>query len=278
VKYTHIAILLLGLVLPLVGCAAASAQDDDESVGVAPSALVGDNALNVNALNVNALNVNALNVNALNVNALAPQGLSAIQDPSANGELMRSLLRYAVGCAFDSSQSFSFNWTDSSGTVHEESYPGHIGLAPEWTTGPLSAFGGQMVSACLAARTNWYGVPVVISMRSKHDPLWIHVLDEERTAYPFLEGAFWGNLFAPTPYLRACHTEANIAHSRAAQRDCAAGHVDTAGGIETCGIIDIVGTCEEHCKKINVPGQLYWDCTDPVHGRTNNVITTALPP
>jgi hypothetical protein len=183
-----------------------------------------------------------------------------------------------VGCALNASVSFNFSWTDAQGMLHHETYPGILGLAPDWATGPLSTIDMQMVSACLAARTNWYGVPVTISMRSHRDPLRTKVHSDELDAYPDVEGAFWGNIFTTTPYLRACYNQQTISNSRAWQRDCAVGHLDAQGsGIQPCGMISILGRCEDLCKKLDVAGQYYKDCTDPTLGSTGLVITTALP-
>ncbi|WP_437547636.1 hypothetical protein WME97_46915 [Sorangium sp. So ce367] len=267
----------------LVGCVAVQEEEED-SLGVAPSALEHNNALNPNALNPNALNPNALNPNALNPNALnpgalSPAALSAIRDPGAAGALSRQLLSYMVGCAFTSLQSFSFSWTDSSGTVRNEQYWGIIGLAPDWSTSPLGPQRQQWVSACLASRTNWYGVPVTISSRARDS-----VIDKtdtpELTTYTRLEGAFWGNLFAPSPYLNACYDEANRDHARSLSRDCAAGHLGSSGAPEPCGMINIVGSCDSVCEPLRPRGMYFPSCGNNPTGNAESapkVITVFLP-
>src|SRR5690349_5753296 len=104
--------LLTPAVFAMFGCTD-DRREPDELLGEALSAVETDNALNPNALNPNALNPNALNPNALNPNALNPNALSpdalaAIMDPGPTGELSRQHLKYTVGCALDSMQSFSF--------------------------------------------------------------------------------------------------------------------------------------------------------------------------
>jgi hypothetical protein len=264
----------------LTGCN--TALEDDESLGSFASSLVGDNALSPNALSPNALSPNALSPNALSPNALSPNalspnGLAAIQDPGYAGELSRELLRYTVGCALAPSQSFAFSWTDALGLQHQEAYPGLLELAPGWASSPLGADDQQMISACLAARTNWYSIPVTISMRSHQGPLNTKAQSSELAAFPNVEGAFWGNLFTPTPTLRACYQEQTVNNSRSRQRDCAAGHINAQGAVETCGLINIVGRCDDHCKSLKNSGQYYQSCTDPVSGKTNFAITAALP-
>ncbi|WP_437956272.1 hypothetical protein WME76_33205 [Sorangium sp. So ce119] len=267
-----------GILLAITGCMAPELASEEETDGLISSsdALVSGNALSANALSANALSANALSANALSANALSREAALTLQDPGEGGELFRTLVKYMVSCALDASQSFSFSWTDAAGRTHDEVYHGELGLADAWGAGPLDPAGKQIVSACLAARTNRYGVSVVISMRSHQDPLRHEVGREEREAYPHVEGAFWGDLFAETPYLRACYNRASVDLSRAARRDCAAGHVDGEGDLEACGMIEIVGDCQAHCSKLHPPGQYYKDCVDPESGKTRYVVTTAL--
>jgi hypothetical protein len=257
----------------LVGCIAVQ-EEEEGVVGIAPSALEF-----VNALNPNALNPNALNPNALDPSALSPAALGAIQAPDAGGDLSRQLLRYVVSCAFDASQSFSFSWTDSEGTVHDEVYWGLLGLAPQWATSTLNPPKQQFISACLASRTNWYGASVTISSRG--DPSAINKTDSpELSTYTRLEGAFWGNLFAPSPYLNACYNEANRDHARSLSRDCAAGHLDGSGPAQPCGMINIVGSCDSACEPLKQRGMYYPSCASNVNGTvdsTAKVITVFLP-
>ncbi|UQA56234.1 hypothetical protein [Polyangium aurulentum] len=241
----------------------------------AANALV-PNALVPNALVPNALVPNALVPNALVPNALAPNALASIKDPGAAGEMSRAFLRYAVGCAFRPDQSLAFAWTDADGVEHEEEFVGALGLAPQWQTAALDEAGQRWVSACLAARTNWYGVPVTLSTRARAASL-VAPTAQELASYPIEEGAFWGNLFAPTPKLYACHAAANVSHARSLQRDCAAGHVDGQNVVE-CGIIEIVGTCEDSCDPLTGSGQYHPRCGDPAQPtqKTGHVITVFL--
>lgn len=253
----------------------------DEIVDETEDALLDANALNANALNANALNANALNANALNANALSADALAAIEDPGASGDLARQLLKYTVGCALSPAQVFSFAWTDKYGVVHDESWPGELGLEPAWATNPLSYPGRRMVSACLASRVNYYGVSVIISSRSPAEPLKSLTTAVELSNYSNVEGAFWGDLFAEKPWLNACFNDANVINSRANLRDCATGHLLAGGGVAPCGMIKLVGSCKNVCDKLNGGGQLYPACVDQpgVAGspKTKYVITTALP-
>ncbi|WP_437905846.1 hypothetical protein WME95_47760 [Sorangium sp. So ce327] len=255
-----------------MGCI--SAQEEEEgSVGVAPSALEF-----VNALNPNALNPNARSANALSANALSSAALSAIRDPGAAGDLSRQLLNYVVGCAFLPSQSFSFSWLDGSGKVHNEVYWGIICLVPDWSTKALDLYNQQWISACLASRTNWYGVSVTISSRGTPSAL-DKAGTPELTAYTRLEGAFWGNLFVPSPYLNACNDEANRSYVRSLMRECAAGHLTSGGAVQQCGMISIRGSCASYCEALNTNGMYYPSCVNNLTGSqesTSRVITVFL--
>jgi hypothetical protein len=251
----------------LAGCGGGFEDEaDDEMTAEAEGALVEGNALNLNALNLNALNLNALNLNALNLNSLDAASLASIRDNGPSGELARAFLRYAVSCALNTNQTFNFSWTDAGGTVHNEIYRGDLGVAPGWATGPLTSDGQRMVSACVAARVNYYQVSVIISMRSLTEPLKTLTGSQELANYPDVEGAFWGNLFGSQPFMNACYNSATVSNSRAYKREC--------------GIIDIAGPCSQLCQGLNGAGQYYPSCIErPGQGSTATklVVTTALP-
>lgn len=273
-------ICLVILFLQAAGCAE-PASDGDAALGLRDHRLIAENALSPNALSPNALSLNALSPNALSPNALSPNALdpnalTALLDPTAAGDSSRQLLRYLVSCAFDPTQAFSFSWTDGGGLVHDETYAGMLAIAPGWATGPLGLNHQQLLSACVASRVNYYGVTVAVSSRSPQAPLQI-VGNAELNAYPQVEGAFWGNLFAQTPYVRACGLMANAANSRAWMRDCAAGHLDGLGGAVPCGSLAIVGDCATRCPALGAQ-KAYPSCNDPTYGSTAQLITTALPP
>ncbi|WP_437586052.1 hypothetical protein [Sorangium sp. So ce1000] len=280
----HKSIVELIPFIVLAGTGTACGADGEEleaPSGEAPSALEAGNALNPNALNPNALNPNALNPNALAVSALSliplnPKLLAAILDPGPSGALSREHLRYAIECALESSQSFSFRWVDVSGLDHDETYTGMLGLARSWAWEPLTEEGQRWVSACLAARTNYYGVRVMISSRGPTKAINKQNTPELST-FTKEEGVFWGNIYASSPALYACHVPDNDASSRAALRDCAAGHInETTGSIQPCGTIRILGPCATYCDPIAPKNGIYHpSCfTDPA----NRPATTSSQP
>jgi hypothetical protein len=117
----------------------------------------------------------------------------------------------------------------------------------------------KLVSACLAARTNYFGISVHISLRGAADALEDNTTAAELAAYPYVEGAFWGNLFTSSPALYSCYDPANVAHSRADDRCCATGSLED-GQVEPCGMIALTGSCEDACWKLSAHGQYYLGC------------------
>jgi hypothetical protein len=275
---SHLLVSIVASLLAASTQACATTAEDAERAGEETEALENTNALNPNALNPNALNPNtlnpnALNPNALNPNALSPQALSALQLPDASGDLSRQLMKYVVSCALDSTQSFSFTWTDASSVSHPTTYPGLLGLAPSWIGAPLSASGEEWVSACLASRVNWYGIPVMLSSRGSHPALGLGL--GEATAYPTEEGAFWGNVFTSSPAVFACNNPLAASHARSLLRDCAVGHLDGQGGTEECGRLHIVGSCATYCQAIDVVGLYHPRCVSDLDG--NGALAPFLP-
>lgn len=261
------------------GCSNEGPIDDEDAVQ-GENALVQYNALTTNALTTNALTTNALTTNALTTNALSADALSALEDPSIAGTNARSFMHYAVGCALSPSQTFDFTWTDSDAVEHQESYHGELGIAPGWAAGGIPVSSQKLVSACMIARVNYYGVTVKISIRSAKAPLETMPGSQELVDFPHVEGAFWGNLWAPVPNLKACYFGPNIAVSRAAHRDCAVGHILPNGALAECGPIDIVGPCSTVCQNLDGGGQYYPACVERPfisNEKTKFVVTVGLP-
>ena len=284
----RVSTVLLASISLLVGCTGGEGDSADEEIGEATRALLMNNALTPNALTPNALTPNALTPNALTPNALTPNALTpnslapsvkaALEDPTFAGEISRDLFKYMLGCALDSSQSYSFTWHDSNGNAHAETIVGYLGLATDWPSKKLSPSEQQWITACVLARVNWYSMPVDLSARAQHANL--HVTDTiEGETYAVFEGAFWGNIFDENPTAYACHDSNTVAHARAAHRDCAAGHVNADGTTTSCGIITIVGDCASHCTSPDASDDYYPSCglTLSGHDKTHRVISTFLP-
>ena len=136
------------------------------------------------------------------------------------------------------------------GEVHE--FPGAIGLAPEWWRRPLTPEEERWVSACLLARTNFYGVRVEISL---HTPFpteapGLRIEEEEARSFAMEEATFFGNVFGQSPAAYVCggndDTERQ-ARIRAHRRICAlplAQHLPDGRQVTACGFI-YLGPCTD---------------------------------
>ncbi len=267
--------------LTLVFCALAFASGcggrqggDGADLGTASSALISGNGLSGDALGGSGLTGYMLAPNPLTPSTIGSDAMSAIQDPSANGDLSRKLLEYTVGCAFDATQSFDFSWVDASGVTHDESYPGQIGLATDWSSQAIGSAEELWVSACLVSRVNYYGVHVEISSRGANDAL--AVGSDEASTYTMQEGAFFGNVFASTPTAFACDYLTDDDYSQSLDRDCAAGHIDDLGNLESCPNVQRVGSCDALGCTLDDTGTFYTSCQGPDGSTTDQVVTVYL--
>ena len=282
-----------------MGCAYESGEiEEEEAIGINQSEIYTENSIEPNGLIGNGLVVNGIVRNGIVRNGIVRNGIvrngivrngivrngiisnttmptdvvSALAADTSDGQLARILMKYIISCALPGGQSIVFDWTDSQSQLHEETYYGALGLAPDYgkdAATELPVGQQEWLSACIAARTNYYGVSVTISMRGDTGPL---TTDEsEQTAFNKQEGAFWGNLFADPPTLKSCHNTSNLAHSRTRLRECAAGH-DESGNISACGPIVRAGDCSSVCTGSPTADGAFTNCDS---GKTR-VITTFL--
>lgn len=130
--------------------------------------------------------------------ATPPQQRYPLNDPAkeiAQTESGREFIKYLADCALGAGVAA---YADVGGQHYE--FPGAMGLAPHWLHRPLTETEQRWVSACLLARTNYFGVEVQISLRADHSPYpALHTTDEERRQFTLHEGDFFGNLFADPP-------------------------------------------------------------------------------
>ena len=167
------------------------------------------NALTANRLTTNALNANTLTTNALNANLLAANALTAnpkaselliakplntetLKDPYLNLQLHdpggRQLLEYIVRCALKPTEKVQL--TDKI-TGQTTEFQGNIGLYPSWSSTRCGRECQELISACLLAHVNAFGVKAEISLSGPGRERTI----SERDIFPIREAAFYGNLF-----------------------------------------------------------------------------------
>jgi hypothetical protein len=174
--------LLLAVVL--AGCMVEDLQTDEPQTSTVEEAVTASNRLASNRLASNRLASNRLASNSLGAAALTSTTLI----DSADG---REVFSYIVKCALPTGKSVTLK--DSLGTRY--TFAGEVGLAPTWQTTTPTASERRWVTACLLARTNYYGVSVQLSMRGAHPAL--ATTSSERSTYVVPEGAFYGDLFDP---------------------------------------------------------------------------------
>jgi hypothetical protein len=234
--------ILLGAASVLIGCTPEGDIDvvNMEDPLTSPNGLTS-NGLTSNGLTSNGLTSNGLTSNGLNTAALANNTvvLTALREVSVRGDNTRTFYRYLVSCALPVGKSVSYTWTDGLGVVRTEINPGGLGLAAAWETSPATTVAKEWVSACLAARTNSQGLNVPLSLRANGVASLV-VSSEERAAYTYGEGAFWGNLFASTPWISSCgrspkNVGASTSQYLSKGRNCASG--------DNCGVINYIGRC-----------------------------------
>jgi hypothetical protein len=191
----------LGLLCLATGAFACAQPDEGASpavdVGaVTENGLIGNgligNGLIGNGLVANGLVANGLIANGLTTNGLIANGLIA---NGANADLLANplslqFLKYVVSCALSPQQSLSFTVGSTA-----YSFPGGLGLAPQWGTAHGSCDGScqRWVSACVLARVDAAGIDREISVRGLNPallPTW-----SELFTYTQREATYFGNLF-----------------------------------------------------------------------------------
>ncbi len=226
-SFLPLSVMLLSMTTTL-GCAGVEVDDDQEALGVTQQVALTSNALTSNALTSNALTSNALTSNALT-------------DPSG-----RELLKYVTNCALAEGQSVEFV---SEGVTY--SYPGQLGLAPEWGLegGSCNAACQGWVSACLLARLDYLGEKVTISLRGNNAALTPTFTEFKK--YTKREGTYYGNVFKTTQERLACLAPGKTEIPRVC-----------GPSIDNC-VVDVIDQCNKTCDAPKWDGG-YSNCRDEV--------------
>jgi len=256
---------------------ALSACGAQPEVGPTADALLTKNGLSANGLSANGLSANGMSANGLSANGLSANGLSIdglasadfaawflVDPPMAN-----MIMRYLTKCALPSGQSLSY---ESDGQVY--TWPGVLGLAPGWAAGPMSLPEQQLVTACLGAHSNKFGLHIALSVRGPlaDGTTFIPLDPGEDTAFPRPEGCFFGNLFDGS----GVYSGAFLADWQPAEtnpRGCAV--EDDAPG--SCPPIQNLGNCADACTAVPGTTPTVWaDCV--ANGVHYLPLTTYLAP
>ncbi|WP_437721752.1 hypothetical protein [Sorangium sp. So ce861] len=190
---THDLLILIAAIAAGVaqtGCLAEALESEpaEGQLGSTGEALTSMNRLSMNRLSMNRLSMNRLSMNGLSAGALSPSGSDLSSTELIETPEGRELLAYVIRCALPEGESLS----GAHGGV-TYTFPGAVGVAPDWHAEPLDPVGQRWVSACLLAHVNGYGVEVPISLRGEHAAL--ETTTTERAQFNAQEAAFYGNLF-----------------------------------------------------------------------------------
>ena len=133
-------------------------------------------------------------MNGLSMNGLSMNGLATVDGLSTRAGLMttaggRDIVKYMVRCALPAG-----SVADQAGSERRRRYtfPGVIGIAPEAINGTCDLDCQERISACMLAHVNNSGA---------HIGIWLVGPDAaigwgSSPAYPYQEGAYFGNLIA----------------------------------------------------------------------------------
>jgi hypothetical protein len=231
------------------------------------------NGVTLNGVTLNGVTLNGVTLNGVTLNGLNVGGLSTAefatwfrQDAAQNDMLMR----YMVRCAVAAGEARSYQDL-SSGTSYM--WHGSLGLAPSWASGqPINEAEQQLISACLAAHVNKYGVHVPLSVlgrTAQREP--IAYSAEELQAFPRREACFFGNLFTGEGIFAGAD-RGSLFDGESSPRACG---LTTAENVSTavCAPMAHVQNCETFCT-LDPSGLFYTECN--YNGRTYLPVTTRI--
>ncbi len=208
--------------------------------------------------------------NGLSLNGLSTQAFGAWFQ--SEPELASSVMRYVVLCAVPEGQSRTY--TDGV-TGKTYTWSGKLGVAPDWSSGrPATVVEQQLVSACMAAHVNKYGLHVplsVLGVTAKGQP--IAYTFSELSTYSHKEACFFGNLFAGEG-IYVGKDRSNLSARESTARTCSIASTDEDGTrISHCAPLQYAGPCTNYCT-LDATKTFYTSCR--YNGVTYRPITTRL--
>lgn len=249
---------LLAVVLLLVGATGCrqtgGSQRKGGALGSTTPSLVADNGVVLNGLSLNGLSLNGLTTNGLSLNGLSTLAFRDWfnQDAVRHEELMR----YLVKCAVPEGELRTYIQPET-GQTH--SWQGQLGLARAWAEGQAATKQElQVVSACLAAHSNKYGLHIPISvlgLDGAGQP--ISYSPQELKEYRQQEACFFGDVFQRDAVLFAGNDRLTLDKHESTTRVCG---LPGAEGKSACSPMVHVGSCSEYCQK-DAWGLYYTACT-----------------
>jgi hypothetical protein len=111
----------------------------------------------------------------------------------------KMLLDHIVQCALLPSRTVTFTCPQNATTKFTAT--GVAGLHDDWITAPCGSKCQQKVSACIIADTNYAQNNIPIDLASDNAEMKM----VKRPGFPYVEGAYWGNIFTATPKIYGCY-------------------------------------------------------------------------
>ena len=231
-------------------------------------ALDSQNGLTLNGLSVNGLTLNGLTLNGLTLNGLMTSDFAAwfARDVALNNNLMK----YVVQCALPTGESRTFQDQESGASY---TWQGGLGLALGWARGEsITEVEQQLVSACLAAHVNKFGMHVplsVLGMNAQQEP--IAYSRSELETFARRESCFFGNLFTGEGIFVGVDRD-YLNESESSPRACG---LTTQEGesASACSPMVHVNSCETLCT-LDESGLFYTECS--YNGQTYRPLTTRI--
>jgi hypothetical protein len=271
---------LLGAVLVAAACGPAGETDslaESKGINAGVQPLAADNGLSLNGLNRNGLSLNGLSQNGLSLNGLNLNGLSTSAFSNwFNGDAATSasVMWYLYGCAAPAGSTLTWK-NPATGITYF--WVGVFGLAPGWTSGkPATVAEQQVITACLAAHVNKFGVHVPIAVEGRTAKgVQIPILTGELSTFSVREGCFFGNLFnGEGIFVGADHSPWSKVYSSA--RACGFDTAASSGFDTSCSPLQTTGVeCRRFCTSDST-GTFYETCA--WNGKAYQPITTRLLP
>lgn len=264
----------VGMVLA-VGCGPEVLEDGEQAQpGQQESALTTGNSMTPNGLSANGLSLNGLSLNGLSANGLSSATFTSWFN-SNPAEVSDMVMRYLVRCAVPAGQSRT--WIHPA-TGQSYTWPGEMGLTPSWAGGrPSTEVEEQLITACLAAHVNKYGVSMVVSLLGRDATgASLPIAAGELQAYKQQEATFYGNLFRNEGVYVCKDPHLKLDPKQSTLRACSLASQTTGGGAG-CGPIVIWGTCggSNSCKPDS--SKLFYSTCD-FGGKTYKAMSTRIRP